>query len=411
VKSENQYLFKFAWKSIRRNAGRSFFIGFSVSLAVVIAVWVVSVFEGLNFQIEEAVVNTNTGFYQVQEPSYAKTTDSAHPLEFTKTIEEKLQDKRILSYSPELVLDSNISTPEGSAALVTIGIDPLLHGKFLPLKSKMEKGEFISADDEDSIVIGEELAQRFQFNPGDQLVLNFQDVKGELRSEILIIKGIFHYNSGSFEKRYVYISQKTWQKLYLNQDSGKILFNRIPIVTPSLHEGEFINQLFPENELKVKTWKNLNPEMAVVLEFHDGIIRFFFLVIGITVLMTILTPVQMLWQERFKELKMLTILGVSVKKFWKIGIFEIIQMIFVSSILSLILLVVIIGIQSKTGIDFRFLNDGVAIDRSGIKLPGIIYPLLTQTRILSVFIFVIFVMGLSYVWAIHRTLLRFKVEQ
>ena len=58
---ENLYLFKFAWKSIRRNGARSFFIGFSVSLAVVIAVWVVSLFDGLNRQIEKAVVNTNTG--------------------------------------------------------------------------------------------------------------------------------------------------------------------------------------------------------------------------------------------------------------------------------------------------------------------------------------------------------------
>ncbi len=411
MKSENQYLFKFAWKSIRRNAGRSFFIGFSVSLAVVIAVWVVSVFEGLNFQIEEAVVNTNMGFYQIQEPSFAKTTDSAHPREFTKEIEQKLQDKRISSYSPELVLDSNISTPEGSASLVAIGIDPILHGKFLPLKTNIKKGEFISAEDENSVVIGEELAKKFQFKPGDQLVLNFQDVNGELRSEILIIKGIFHFNSESFEKRFIYLSQKAWQKIYLNHDSGKIFFNRIPMVTPSLAAGEFIYKLFPESDLKVKTWKNLNPEMAVVLEFHDGIIRFFFLVIGITVLMTILTPVQMLWQERFKELKMLTILGVSVKKFWKIGIFEIIQMIFVSSILSLVFLVIVIGIQSRTGIDFRFLNDGVAIDRAGIKLPGIIYPLLTQARIFSVFLFVIFVLGFSYIWSIHRTLLRFKVEQ
>lgn len=56
LNDENSYLFKFAWKSIRRNAGRSFFIGFSVSLAVFIAVWVVAFFDGMNHQVEKAVV-------------------------------------------------------------------------------------------------------------------------------------------------------------------------------------------------------------------------------------------------------------------------------------------------------------------------------------------------------------------
>jgi hypothetical protein len=86
LNTENRYLFKFAWKSIRRNAGRSFFIGFSVSLAVIIAVWVVAFFDGLNSQIEKAVVNTNTGFFQVQEPVYSRSTDSSSPVEFSSQL-------------------------------------------------------------------------------------------------------------------------------------------------------------------------------------------------------------------------------------------------------------------------------------------------------------------------------------
>jgi putative ABC transport system permease protein len=410
-KNENLYLFKFAWKSIRRNAGRSFFICFSVSLAVVIAVWVVSVFDGLNHQIEEAVVNTNTGFYQLQEPLYARTTDSSRPVKFTTEIENQMRRKEITAFSPELVLDSNISTPEGSAGLLALGIVPEYHKKLLPIGEKLIAGEFLTPLDQDAIVIGKQLAEDFRFNVGDQLVLNYQDVQGELRSELLTIKGIYHYNSNSFEKRYVYLNQRTWQKLYLDDDSGETLFNRIVMLTPSLAKGEFIRGIFPAEEFLVKTWKNLNPEMAVVLEFHDGIIRFFFLIIGLTVTMTILTPVQMLWQERFKELRMLTILGISTKKFWKIGLFEILQMIFLATTLSILTSVIVIGIQSKTGIDFRFLNQsGLAIERSGIKLPGIIYPLLTYSQVLMTFVFVVLVLSVSYIWSIYRTLSRFKVE-
>ena len=159
----------------------------------------------------------------------------------------------------------------------------------------------------------------------------------------------------------------------------------------------------------MKSWKNLNPEMAVVLEFHDGMIKFFFIIIAITITMTILTPVQMMWQERLKEIRMLNILGVTRDKFWKIGVFEVIQMILVSGFFSSLLLTIIIGIQAQTGIDFRFINDGISIERAGIKLPGIIYPKLTAEQIIITFAFIIIVLSISYIWSIYRTLKKLEV--
>ena len=407
LNDENSYLFKFAWRSIRRNKGRSFFIGFSVSLAVFIAVWVVAFFDGLNHQIEKAVVNTNTGYFQLQEKNYARSTDSATPLEFESY--RKLLGDPIESFSPELVLDGNISTPEGATGLTVLGVHPPLHQTILPLKKRTKLGSFIEENDENTVVIGSNLAKLFNFNVGDQMVLNYQDHTGDLRSEILQIKGIYRYNSKGFEKRFVYVNQKTWQKLFLNEDKHKILFNRIVLMPENLSDGPVLTERFKDPKVELKTWKNLNPEMAVVLEFHDGMIRFFFVIIGLTITMTILTPVQMLWQERLKELRMLNVLGVSNKKFWKIGLFEVLQMIVCSGILSSVFLIVIIGIQAYTGIDFRFLNDGVSIERAGIKLPGVIYPQLTVEQIVVTFVFVIVVLSISYLWSIHSTLKKLKV--
>jgi putative ABC transport system permease protein len=410
LNNENRYLFKFAWKSIQRHPGRSFFIGFSVSLAVVIAVWVVAFFDGLNFQIEKAVVNTNTGYFQIQEPLYAQTTDSSSPQEYSEDIKNKLHSLPLFSYSPELVLDGNISTPEGATGLLVLGIVPEIHQDFLPISKKIISGSFLDSLDETGVVIGQELATLFKFKTGDQIVLNYQDKIGELRSEILIIRGIYHFNSKGFEKRFVYINQNTWQKLFLNEITGKILFNRIVLMTDGLVHEPLIKSSLKGSNLELKSWKQLNPEMAVVLEFHDGMIKFFFLIIGVTITMTILTPVRMLWQERFKELKMMNIIGVSADKFWKIGLYEVFLMIAFSSVFSSTLLSLIIGYQSYAGVDFRYLNDGVSIERAGIKLPGIIYPKLTIDQVIVTFSFVIFVLGISYLWSIYRTLKKLEVE-
>ncbi len=410
LNKENRYLFKFAWKSIRRNAGRSFFIGFSVSLAVVVAIWVIAFFEGLNSQIERAVVNTNTGYYQLQDPLYARSTDSSRPRPFSSKIIQDLGQSSVQVFSPELVLDGNIATPDGAQGLTVLGVDPDLHKKLIPLEKNLVEGSYLGSGSEANVVIGESLAKKFKFHLGEQMVLNYQDVNGELRSEILTISGIYRYNSPSFEKKFVYITQKTWQSIFLNSEYQNILFNRITLITNDLSVTNKLNGEIASDGLILKTWKQMNPEMAVILEFHDGMIKFFFLIIAVTITMTILTPVQMLWQERFKELKMMSILGISVRKFWKIGIFEVIQMILLSAFLSSATILVIIGIQSKTGIDFRFLGDGVPIERAGIKLPGIIFPQLSVDQFIITFLFVVFVLSVSYLWSIYRTLRRFKVE-
>lgn len=406
---ENRYLFKFAHKSIRRNAGRSFFIGFSVSLAVIVAVWVLAFFDGVNAQIENSVVNTNIGFFQLQEKAYARTTDPTNPLPFTEDLKQRLTHED-LTISPELVLDGNISAPEGAAALLAIGIDPEYHQKFLPIAANLTAGEFLNDQDENQVIIGQELASVFKYKPGDQIVFNYQDVKGELRSEILIIKGIFHFSSNSFEKRFVYLNQATWQKLYLNEDRGQTLFNRISIMTPDLNYREEVAGLVKGQDLVLKSWKDLNPEMSVVIEFNDGMIRMFFVIIAVTILMTILTPVQMLWQERFKELKMMNILGVSSTRFWKLGFFEVIYMILYSGIASSVILFVILAIQSKTGVMFDYGREGVNIERAGIKLTGIVYPVISPSQITVTFLFIIFVMFTSYTWSIYRTLKKLEAE-
>lgn len=410
LNNENCYLFKFAWKSIRRNTGRSFFISFSVSLAVVTAIWVVAFFAGLNTQIEDAVIKTNVGFFQLQEPRFSQTTDSSSPLLWTPKLEQKLSQYPVTNASPELVLDGNISTPEGAAGLTVVGIVPQVHSRYMPIEKNLIAGKALISEDSDSVIIGKELADIFKYKVGDQLVLNYQDVEGELRSELLTIKGIYHYNSAIFEKKFVYINQAGWQKLFLNADSGKILFNRIVLMTPGLKYEAQLRDTFKDQGLILKSWKDLNPEMAVVLDFHDGMINFYIIIIGVAITITILTPVRMLWQERLKELKMLTILGVSAQKLWKIGSFELLQMIFMSMILSSFFLITIIGAQSYTGIDFRYLNDGIAIERAGIKMPAVIYPQLSLEQLIITFLFVVFVLGISYLWSIHLTLRKLKEE-
>lgn len=106
----------------------------------------------------------------------------------------------------------------------------------------------------------------------------------------------------------------------------------------------------------------------------------------------------------------MNVIGVTKRNFWKIGFSEVFLMICLSGLFSFILLISVIGVQSQTGLDFKHLSDGIAIERAGIKLPGVIYPLLSGEQLLITFVFVVLVLGFSYIFSIQRTLKKLESD-
>jgi putative ABC transport system permease protein len=392
---------------MQRNAGRVIFISSCVTFAAIASIWIFAFLKGFAYEIEQAVVNTNTGHFQLREIHYAQTTDSSTPRPLTKSLEKKLK-KNTLAYSPELILDANIIAPEGAVALEVIGISPLHHKNLMPLPEKMKEGEYLDANDLNSVVIGYELAKFFQYNVGDQLILNYQDNNGELSSEILTIKGVFDYNSRGFQKKHIYVTQKTFQSLYFRHQTDKIIFNRITMITSNLEIRPKLEETFDTSGLILKSWKELNPELGVINDFQMAFIKVFFIMIGIAVTMTILNPVQMSWQERVNELKLLNTMGTSVSDIWKFGFFEFVLMVILSGAASSLVLFIVLGIQSKTGLDFSEINRGAYIERAGIIMPRLIFPTFEVNQLIGIFGAVTIIYAFSYATAIRSALKRVK---
>ncbi len=410
LKTANSYLFKLAKKNVNRNRGRSFFIGLSVSLSVVMAVWILAFFDGLNHQIEKAVVVGNVGYWQLQEANYADTTDPLSPRAWDASFEKALQDKAILAYSPELILDGYLSGPDGSAALQVVGVDFALHQKTLDVGSHMSSGTWPQGN-ERGIVIGFETAERFQYAVGDQLVMNFQDAKGELRSELLPVLGVYHHNGRTFERRFAYVSGDVVEEYLFGMADPRRMLHRVVVMAKDLPSSRSALEAAAQTtKTELRSWKQINPEMGVVLDFHEGLIRFFFLIIAITVTVTILTPVSMLWQERLGEIRMMSIIGVPRKKIWRLGMFEAGIMTLLAATAASLILIVIITINAKTGIHFRDLSQGQVLERAGIQLPKVIYPLLLPKQLFVTYGFVVFIIFLSYGLAIRNVIRKAEVS-
>jgi ABC-type lipoprotein release transport system permease subunit len=406
VNHQNFYLFKLAKKNIGRNMGRSFFIGFSVALSVVMAVWILAFFDGMNHQIEEAVVRGNIGYWQLQEKAFADTTDPLSPHTWTETEAQAIK----FPYSPELILDGYLSGPDGSAALQVVGVDYQKHDQAFHLSRNLLAGTW-PTQDQRGIVIGGATAERFQYSVGDQLVLNFQDSKGELRSELLPVLAIYRHNGAVFERRFAYVSSDIVEEYLFGATDPRQLIHRVVVMSPDLLQGEkSMHKAHKLTGLELRSWKGVNPEMGVVIDFHHGLMGFFFVIIFITVAVTIITPVSMLWQERKGEIRMMSVIGIPRKKIWRMGMFEALLMTVLAASGASLILVGLIIFYQYNGLDFKELSQGQILERGGIVLPQVIYPRLMLKQIFITYGFVIAIIFTSYSVAIRRVIRKAEVN-
>lgn len=392
-----RFLASLATKYVFRNKARSFFILSSITVSLIVSMMILALFSGMFSQIETAVTNTNTGNFQLQELNFSDSQDPMTPLAWNEEFTDKLKD--LAGYSPELILEGNIVQPEGSAALVVLGVDPERNLSVIDLGHHLLAGDFLR--EEDGIVIGKDLAEKFKLKIGDDFLLNYQDSEGELRSELLPVSGIYDFNSQEFKKTYVYIRHQKWQELYFNEMSDTQLFHRIVLKTSK----EF-NNSFPQLELK--SWKDINPEMAVVIDFNKGLLNFFMIIIAITVSLSIFNPIRMLLEERLAEFRMMNVIGVSHKTLLPLGFFEALIMMIISLVTALIAYFLLTTLLSSTGIDLSSFNEGRPIERAGIELPNIIYPIRELKHILLSMIFVVITIGLTYAISLRAILKKIK---
>jgi len=351
---KNLYLLKLAYINIRRNINRSLFIGFSVCLTIISAVWIFALFQGLNRQIIEAVIDCNVGNYQILEQRFSQESNFQHPASDSISFNQDLNNiPGIISHSKELLLSGYIHSSLGTRSLELIGGTPESIQSTMKVHDYLQEGDYLEGGE--GILIGKSLSNSFKLSVGEQLIFNYQDVNGELRSEVLNIIGIYKKNGKEFEKSYAYVNKKLISNLYFNSSIKEKHYHRIILKTDKKFDKSKLIEVIKKHDFQLKSWRDINPEMNAVVNFHEGMINCFLFIVAITTIFTILTPTTMLWQERLPELKMMNIIGMKKSVIWRLGFFEAIIMTFFSFSISIIIILIIIGIQSRSGVDFSAL--------------------------------------------------------
>ena len=216
----------------------------------------------------------------------------------------------------------------------------------------ISEGRFLTGDDGDSILIGQEMANLLDVGVGDRITLVGKRKDESMRQRSMTVVGIFNLGLGDAEKGLVYINLPVAQTLYNLRDQE----TEVAITMEQIGQEEaLISSLEPElANYEVDSFYDLRPEIGEVLAQKSTFTTALGFIVLLMASIGILNLMLMAVYERTREMGVLAALGM---KGWQLMTLFLLEGMFIGLIGAVIGCIVswlLVTAVAQVGIDYSF---------------------------------------------------------
>ncbi len=298
-----------AWRNIWRNRKRTYITLASIIFAVIIATFMRGLQLGSYDKMLYDAIRSSTGHLALMEKAFWDDKTMDNSMEFTSELEQALdQDPDIELWVPEILGGALASVGNNTRGVVVQGVDPQKKDAQIKFKEKLIEGRYFQPDDQ-SVMIGKDLASFLKVEVGDTLVLLGQGYMGMTAAGIFPVAGIFDHPMAQFNRRFVFMPLAAAQYLFFMEDrlsSVNLVLNNAADVEKkeTLYQSKIDTTI-----MEVRHWESMNRDMLQSIEsdnfFGKIMIGILYMVIGFGLFGTIL----MMTMERKREFSIMMAIG------------------------------------------------------------------------------------------------------
>ncbi len=367
-------LFRIGWRNLWRNKRRSLVVISSIAVGIFAMILSMGVMNGMNNQMVENTIKTSLGHISIHQKGFQDDMKlEYHFMPETRIIEAIESDERILAYAPRVKLQGMVRSSESSRGVMLVGIEPEMEkavSNIYDYTIKKEGSRFLSADDDNAILISKSTADKLDLLVGDKLVVMFQDNDNEIVGVGLEIVGIFQTPIESFDKFVVFLNIKTLQRITgLNSNISELTIVLKNKRTVDRVKEKLIS-IINNRDLEILSWKDIAPYLVSAVRLFDTIMYIFFMIVFITVIFSVANTLIMAIMERFHEIGVMKSIGTRPSWIFNMVLFEAINLGIVGLVAGIIIGVAITGLLAISGIDLSFYTESMRVFGTG----SIIYP-------------------------------------
>lgn len=312
-------LIQLAWRNIWRNRSRSLIIIGAVSCGLWAGLFLMGLTTGMVEQKVQLVIHDELSHIQVHHPEFSDEEDVRYQLSDADSLEASVRaNPAVAAVTGRIVTNGMLSNASGSAGVKLIGVDPESEQEITGLPDKLVEGEYFGAK-RNTILIGAKLAKKLRVRKGGKVVISFQDAQGGIASGAFRVAGIYQTVSDPYDERTVFLRREDFRPL-----AGIDGVSEIAVLLKRSDQLEAVAQelrsAMPSN--KVETWKQLSPEMELIVSASDSSTIIYLSILFIALAFGIINTMLMAVLERTREIGMCIALGMQRARVFMLIVWE-----------------------------------------------------------------------------------------
>jgi len=391
---------KLTWRNLWRNRRRTIITMASISFAVVLAIVIKSLQDGVFDNLIKNVVSFYSGYIQVHKKGYHDEQVLENSFTLSDSLIKKIEQPAVKTIVPRIESFALASTGNTTKGCMVVGTDPGKEDELTSLKSKLISGTYFIKD-ENAAMIAEGLARRLNLSVNDTIVLLGQGYQGAIAAGKYPIKGVIKFGQPQLNDGMVYLPLVTAQDFL----SAENIVTSIALAIDDPQNLDTIQQSVAsklDDEYEVMTWKQMMPEVqnhmkadAAGFYVWTGIL---YLIIAFGIFGTVL----MMTAERKYEFGMLIAIGMKKVKLGKMLIAETILISISGTLTGMLISVPVVLYLQKNPIQFTG-NRAKAYENFGFEA---IFPAIFNGNIFLSQAFIVLtialIIGIYPLWRVSR---------
>ncbi len=299
-------IFKMAWRNVLRNRRRSLVTIGAMAFALFVEVMYSGLVPGYTQAMVEDITNLEIGDVQIHDTEY-RDAPSIYAVIEDPDAALKTLDEMGYPAAPRLLSGGLAASGEFSAGAAFRGVDLERDGKVTLVGTKIADGAWLDASDPKGVVVGKFLARTLQVKPGSELLVLGQGTDGSMAHELYSVRGVLGSVAEATDRATIYMVDTSFRDLMVMPTGAHQIIIKLPGNVLLEDAAPAIAAAMPD--LEVKTWKQLMPIIAQMLDSVSGIIFILYFIIYIAVGILILNAMLMAVFERIKEFGVLKAIG------------------------------------------------------------------------------------------------------
>lgn len=398
-------LIQMAWRNIWRNRVRSVVIITSIALGLLAGVFIMGLYDGMLSSRLKTVIETEVSHLQIHHPAFKDDYEATWTIPIWEIANQLSALDETEAITTRCIVNGMSGTSTGSAGVQIIGVVPDLENRVSQMNTKLVEGNGFEPGKRNQVLIGRKLADKMKLKLGNKLVLTFTDKEYNIVSAAFRVAGIYQTDNTPLNERVVYVHHQDLSSLLGLQDEC----HEIAILLSNDEALDSVKgkltTMYPG--LLVETWKEVSPEMQMMIETTDATSLILIVIIMLALMFGIINTMLMAILERTREIGMLVALGMNKARLFFLVLWETVLLTLAGVPFGFGMAWFIIRYYGKAGIDISsFAGEAM----SGYGFSSLIYPEFPWTKLSAVLFIVCLTALLASLFPSYKALRLAPVE-